>query len=176
VEGIADATAFAEAVIGAAHAYELPCCSTPSYDDAAAQKRILCESAKCEGDRCLNCNTVCECCVDVCPNRANVIIELPDGRHQIVHVDRMCNECGNCAVFCPYSSAPYKEKLTLFQDRENFDASPENNGFMPLGGRKILIRLDGKTMEYDLSTDKGLPNDIEMLIVTIYLKYGYLMA
>ena len=176
VEGIADATAFAEAVIGAAHKFELPCCSTPSYDAAAAKKGILCESAKCEGDRCLNCNTVCECCVDVCPNRANVIIELPDGRHQIVHVDRMCNECGNCAVFCPYSSSPYKEKLTLFQDRENFDASPENNGFMPLGGRKILIRLDGKTMEYDLSTDKGIPNDIEMLIVTIYLKYGYLMA
>ena len=43
--------------------------------------------------------------VDVlqCPNRANVVVKLPDGRAQILHVDRMCNECGNCLVFCPYA-------------------------------------------------------------------------
>ena len=100
-----------------------------------AKKGILCESAKCEGDRCLTCNVVCQVCADVCPNRANVVIELPDGRHQILHVDRMCNECGNCAVFCPYDSAPYREKFTLFLDPGGFDESVNNSG-LPAPGRQ----------------------------------------
>ena len=86
----------------------------------------------------------------MCPNRANVVIALPDGRHQILHVDRMCNECGNCAVFCPYDSAPYRDKFTLFLTREGFDESTENQGFLPLEGRKVLVRLDGKVFEADL--------------------------
>ena len=61
------------------------------------------------------CETVCENCVDVCPNRANIAVRVPGlDQEQIVHVDKMCNECGNCAVFCPYASAPYKDKFTLF--------------------------------------------------------------
>ena len=84
-----------------------------SREAALAKKGILCESAKCEGDRCLSCNVVCQTCADVCPNRANVVVKLPDGRAQILHVDRMCNECGNCLVFCPYDSAPYRDKFTL---------------------------------------------------------------
>ena len=105
-------------------------------EEAIARKGILCESAKREGDRCLTCNVVCQVCADVCPNRANVVIELPDGRPQILHVDRMCNECGNCAVFCPYDSAPYRDKFTLFLTREGFDESINNQGFLPLAGRR----------------------------------------
>ena len=65
-------------------------------------------------------------------------------------MDRMCNECGNCAVFCPYDSAPYRNKFTLFLTREGFDESAENQGFLPLEGRKVLVRLDGKVFEADL--------------------------
>ncbi len=176
VEGIADASAFAEAVIGSAHEVRIPKAATPTRDEAAAKKGILCESAKCEGDRCLTCNVVCECCVDVCPNRANVTIQMPDGRTQILHVDRMCNECGNCAAFCPYDSRPYKDKFTLFHDRAGFDESTENSGFLPLGGQKVLVRLDGKVFEADLSGANDLPADIEVLICTVLSKYAYLMA
>ena len=126
-------------------------------------------SAKREGERCLSCNVVCQTCADVCPNRANVVVALPGGRHQILHVDRMCNECGNCAIFCPYDSAPYRDKFTLFKTREGFDESVNNQGFLPLGGGKVLVRLDGKVFEADL------PADIEVFILTVLNKYTYLL-
>ena len=106
-----------------------------------------------------------------------MVIELPDGSHQILHVDQMCNECGNCAVFCPYDSAPYKEKFTLFCSRQGMDESPENSGFLPLGGRKVLVRLNGEIQEYDLDdAGNGLPPEIEVFILTVLAEYGYLMA
>ena len=175
VEGIADATWFANAVIGEAHKFPMPGHAISSRADAIAKKGILCESAKCEGDRCLSCNVVCQICADVCPNRANVVIELPDGRHQILHVDRMCNECGNCAIFCPYDSAPYREKFTLFFDREGFDESVNNSGFLPLGGKKVLVRLEGKVFEADLNAANDLPADIEVFILTVLTNYNSLV-
>src|SRR6185369_3611145 len=62
-----------------------------------------------EGERCLQCNYVCNKCVDVCPNRANIAIPVPGfkDRFQILHVDAYCNECGNCATFCPWQGRPY---------------------------------------------------------------------
>ena len=81
VEGIADAAAFANAVIGETRAVKIPADAIASRADTLAKKGILKESAKCEGERCLTCNVVCENCADVCPNRANVVIEMPDGRH-----------------------------------------------------------------------------------------------
>ena len=164
VEGIADAQYFANAVIGEAHKFAIPAKAVATREEAVAKKGVLCESAKCEGNRCLTCNVVCQVCADVCPNRANVVIELPDGRQQILHVDRMCNECGNCAVFCPYDSAPYREKFTLFLTREGFDESVNNQGFLPLGGKKVLVRLDSKVFEADLDAKNDLPADIEVFI------------
>ena len=176
VEGIADAQYFANAVIGEAHKFAIPAKAVATREEAVAKKGVLCESAKCEGNRCLTCNVVCQVCADVCPNRANVIIELPDGRQQILHVDRMCNECGNCAVFCPYDSAPYREKFTLFLTREGFDESVNNQGFLPLGGKKVLVRLDSKVFEADLDAKNDLPADIEVFIWTVLTKYAYLMG
>ena len=176
VEGIADAQYFANAVIGEAHKFAIPAKAVATREEAVAKKGVLCESAKCEGDRCLTCNVVCQVCADVCPNRANVVIELPDGRQQILHVDRMCNECGNCAVFCPYDSAPYREKFTLFLTQEGFDESVNNQGFLPLGGKKVLVRLDSKVFEADLDAKNDLPADIEVFIWTVLTKYAYLMG
>ncbi len=176
VEGIADAAAFAEEVVGHAHEAAIPEKAIPSRESCIAKKGVLCESAKREGDRCLACNTVCQVCADVCPNRANVVIALPDGRRQILHVDRMCNECGNCAVFCPYDSAPYKEKFTLFHDRAGFDESPDNQGFLPLGDSKVLVRLNGKVEEIDLDETNDLPAQIDIFIYTVLTKYRYLIG
>ena len=103
------------------------------------RKGILAEPEGGDAQRCLGCSTVCENCADVCPNRANVVVKLPDGRAQILHVDRMCNECGNCLVFCPYDSAPYRDKFTLFKTREGFDESVNNQGFLPLGGGRVRV-------------------------------------
>ena len=178
VEGIADAAAFAAEVIGAPHAYEIPAQAYVTIADAAAKKGVLkmAEYPCQEGERCLQCKTLCENCVDSCPNRANVAIAMADGKHQIVHVDKMCNECGNCTQFCPYASEPCHDKFTLFQTAEDMVDS-HNAGVLFLGGDKVRVRTFGEPKDYDLSdANNGLPADLETLIVTLRDKYGYLFA
>ena len=177
VEGIADAARFAEEVIGAAHTYEIPAAAYITKADAIAKKGTLLMSkdACCEGKRCLQCHTVCENCVDSCPNRANVAIAMADGSHQIVHVDKMCNECGNCTQFCPYASEPCHDKFTLFQTAEDMVDS-KNAGVLFLGGGMVRVRTFGEPKDYDLSKDNDLPADLEKLIVTLRDKYSYLFA
>ena len=40
----------------------------------------------------------------------------------------MCNECGNCGIFCPHDGNPYKDKITVFWSEEDFVDST-NKGF-----------------------------------------------
>ncbi len=61
----------------------------------------------------------CTGCVDVCPNRANIRISV-DGKSYVIHRDRLCNECGNCAYFCIQGYVPYLRKFTLFEMEEDF--------------------------------------------------------
>ena len=174
VEGIADAAAFAEAVVGEAWTYEIPEAAYPSKAQAIEKKGILMKASQacCEGKRCLDCNTVCENCADSCPNRANVVIKMADGRHEILHIDKMCNECGNCTQFCPYASEPCRDKFTLFQTAEDM-ADSRNAGVLFLGGDKIRARL-ADVQDYDLSQPNALPQEIEQLILTVRSKYAYL--
>ena len=51
-----------------------------------------------------------------------------------------------------------------------------NEGFLPLGGRKVLVRLAGKVFEADLTGDNSLPADIEVLILTVLNQYAYLIG
>ena len=174
VEAIADAAAFAEAVIGKPHEYEIPETAYPSKACAVKKKGVLkmAADACCEGERCLNCNTVCENCADSCPNRANVVVKLADGRHQIVHIDKMCNECGNCTQFCPYASEPCRDKFTLFQTAEDM-ADSKNAGVLFLGGDMVRVRM-ADVKDYDLSKPNQLPAELEMLILRIRSHYSYL--
>ena len=177
VEGIADAAAFAEAVIGAPHSYDIPAAAHVTAADAAAKKGVLAAAGyPCrEGERCLQCRTVCENCVDSCPNRANVSVTMPDGRRQVIHVDRMCNECGNCTQFCPYASEPCHDKFTLFQTVEDMDDS-HNAGVLFLDGDRVRVRTAGEPKEYDLGAKNDLPAELETLLLVIRDKYGYLFA
>ena len=128
-------------------------------------------------DRCLGCSTVCEVCADVCPNRANVVIDVPGFvKPQILHVDGMCNECGNCQVFCPYSGRPFKDKFTLFWSEEDF-ADSENNGFLPLEGSNVRVRLFGNVSEHDIADPKcTLPEGILAFITAVTENYSYLLG
>ena len=79
-----------------------------------------------DAERCLSCGLVCEVCADVCPNRANIAVDTGDAfaqRFQIVHMDGMCNECGNCTTFCPSTGEPCKDKFTIFESEEDFNNS-----------------------------------------------------
>ena len=94
---------------------------------------------------------------------------------QILHVDGMCNECGNCAIFCPYSGRPFKDKFTLFWSEEDFVDS-ENNGFLPIGETKVRVRLFGNVADYDAADGPGeLAEGIYAFIKAVRENYAYLI-
>lgn len=137
-----------------------------------------------EASRCLECSYICNKCVEVCPNRANVAIDM---RHrddlfthpfQIVHLDAFCNECGNCATFCPWEGSPYLDKLTVFSRADDFDAS-ENCGFL-VEDDVIRVRLDGDTLELHLQSDGtldgDLPEEVSSIIEEIIANHRYLLG
>ena len=175
VKAEADAQTIATAILGVSFDSESRKNVNPDYDAPLAGRSKLCSCTEGAGTRCLGCATVCETCAEVCPNRANVAIEVPGMRErQIVHIDGMCNECGNCAVFCPYEGRPYKDKLTLFWSREDFDSS-ENEGFLPEAGM-MLVRLDGEVASFDVDDPScGLPEGIRLTIKAVLDSYGYLL-
>ncbi len=118
-----------EAAVPQEMEYRLPL--KPSTIYARRGVLVLPLEGKEEGNRCLRCNDICEVCTEVCPNRANVAIAVPEFEniHQILHLDYLCNECGNCTTFCPHAGRPYTDKVTLFGTREDFNAS-SNVGFL----------------------------------------------
>ena len=127
--------------------------------------------------RCLACDHICENCCDVCPNRANFAIKVPGVEmHQIIHVDYMCNECGNCETFCPYDSAPYKEKFTLFHRAEEMEDST-NDGFAFVDNDgNAIVRVGGEKMNYKVG-DKNtkLFYRLAEIVDTVYNDYSYLL-
>ena len=177
VKGIADAMTVAVAIAG----FNFSGKENSNLEEDVAKifgkRGQLCgDPASCDQSRCLSCPSVCEACVEVCPNRANVAIKVLGLRQQrIIHVDGMCNECGNCAVFCPYSEGrPYKDKFTAFWSREDFDNS-ENEGFLPTEDG-FLIRLDGGVGIYNVDDEAcGLPEHIRKMVVTVRDDYRYLL-
>ena len=125
--------------------------------------------------RCLGCPSVCEVCADVCPNRANVAIHVPGRRQaQVVHVDGMCNECGNCAVFCPYDGKPYRDKFTLFWSAEDFEDS-ENEGFMMVGRDRVRLRLDGREQTVGVDELDRVSADVAGVIRAVLDGHAYLL-
>lgn len=175
VEGIADARRVADAIVGPYH-YEICACGDTTEEVCFLKHGILkdYEQAEKEHERCLHCSAVCECCVQVCPNRANVAIRVPGkAKPQILHVDRMCNECGNCLVFCPYDAKPYREKFTLFATEAEFDGS-SNKGFLPVSDRVVKLRLDDvKTVDLDRDT---IDLDAKAMIEAVLKEYHYLIG
>jgi putative selenate reductase len=159
--------------------------------------RVIAEN---EAGRCLECNIICNKCVDICPNRANLAIAIDEkeGFHdtyQILHLDAWCNECGNCGTFCPYHGLPYKDKLTLFSTREDFKNST-NKGFVITGSsddKLMTLRLKDYLGKLKINKDNELiipadsdfkyPNNYDpkelkkiILIISMVLKdYNYLI-
>lgn len=166
VECIADAQKAADAIIGQKHVMDIPLDAFPTPKEAIENKRT-CDPVTLSPiiSRCLSCDTVCENCVSVCPNRANAVVVMPDGRREILHIDRLCNECGNCRSFCPYDSAPYLDKLTLFEDEESFNVSRQK-GFLILDDHTVRVRLD-QVEDIDLDKPNDLCKDLEVLILTV---------
>ncbi|HGJ5856390.1 putative selenate reductase subunit YgfK [Arsenophonus nasoniae] len=135
-----------------------------------------------EANRCLECNYICSKCVDVCPNRANVSIAIPgfQNRYQTLHLDAMCNECGNCAQFCPWQGKPYRDKVTIFSLEEDFINST-NPGFWAEGDR-ISVRLNSQTWLLRINNDsqfQKIPPELHnmcQIISHVHKHHQYLLT
>lgn len=130
-----------------------------------------------EGERCLKCDQICEICTEVCPNRANVYIEVDgyDNLHQIIHLDGMCNECGNCGVFCPHAGNPYKDKFTVFWTEEDFIDST-NVGFLKLDDGNYKVRIENGNIIETKNIEKDLSEDILRFIKVLEEKYPHYIS
>ena len=140
-----------------------------------------------EAERCLACDSACLRCVEVCPNRANMFIETgkPFSQDaQILHLDRLCNECGNCGFFCPWDGNPYSGKPTLFDSQAELEAS-KNAGFafVSEGGLPWLalrIEVGGQSCRLDYSSWNGvasIPGAVSMVALAreVYRNHHYLL-
>ncbi|WP_076411715.1 putative selenate reductase subunit YgfK [Shewanella sp. UCD-KL12] len=134
-----------------------------------------------EAKRCLECSYVCSKCVDVCPNRANISLPIPGfkDKFQVLHIDAYCNECGNCAQFCPWQGKPYQDKFTIYNLADDFKNS-KNSGFY-VDGNDVAIRKAGESYSATLS-NKGeveLPESLaaEAKMINFVVKHhSYLLG
>lgn len=107
-----------------------------------------------EAGRCLQCDQMCNICVTVCPNRANIAylsdmvefihqqVVIANGKpgimdlgavrisqpFQVINISDFCNECGNCSTFCPTSGAPYQSKPKFYLNKDSFISA--DKGYM----------------------------------------------
>lgn len=178
VEGIRDALAAATAIAGK----ELVRDYEENMDEADiyARRGTLLETleGQAESGRCLSCSSICENCAEVCPNRANLAIHVPGAsKHQIIHVDYMCNECGNCKSFCPYDSAPYLDKFTLFASEADMEDS-KNEGFTVLDRETVScqVRYLGNLLTWKAGEETDIPEMLCRVMETVCKDYQYLLG
>jgi len=131
---------------------------------------------------CVNCDK----CVPVCPNDANFAYEgkamavpfedveidakgrwraLPGEEdfvigesHQLANYADLCNDCGNCDVFCPEDGGPQVEKPRFFGSLESYRKSAGRNGFFLEGDgarRTLHGTIDGRPYRLELDTAGG---------------------
>ncbi len=139
-----------------------------TLDEAAAQK---------EADRCLQCDELCNICVTVCPNRANIgftmeptefavqqakagsggveISELArvriEQKSQVLNIGDYCNECGNCTTFCPTSGSPYLDKAKFHVTAESFAAA--SFGYYFTSADRLEYKRNGRFASLETTHD-----------------------
>ncbi len=133
-----------------------------------------------EASRCLNCDSICNVCVEVCPNLANYSyqvekenielqkIRISNGNaeilednsfvirqeFQILNIGDFCNECGNCTTFCPTSGRPFADKPKFWLSIESFKKAENGFYLSKLKEKKILLKkTDSKISTIYLEND-----------------------
>ena len=141
------------------------------------------DDAMSEASRCLQCDQVCNVCVTVCPNRANIALRsdpvsypvqyvAADGSvktisrvdlsqaYQIINIADFCNECGNCQTFCPTSGAPYMDKSRVHLSVASLEAHGE--GYFMADSTTMKIMHGGKNANLTENDDTFLFEDDEI--------------
>ncbi len=91
----------------------------------------------------------CNFCITVCPNDAFFSIpSLTDmaARQQYFVFAELCNECGNCMVFCPEEGDPAFVKPRVYTD-DTLYAGRDGQGFLVRDGALVDARADEDTMD-----------------------------
>jgi putative selenate reductase len=151
-----------------------------TLDEAAARE---------EASRCLQCDELCWVCVTVCPNRANIaftmepkdykiqqvkrvsgaieISELEtfriEQRPQILNIGDYCNECGNCATFCPTHGAPYLDKAKFHVNADSFASA--KMGYHFVANSHLKYKGDGRSADLVTTPDGYVYEDEEIKVV-----------
>ena len=140
-----------------------------------------------EAQRCLYCNDICNICIGVCPNFANVSFEaevtkIPiytintngkvsssitdylniEQTNQILNIGDFCNECGNCNTFCPTNGAPYITKPKFYLTEESFNN--EDNCYY-IGDNVIRFKSNGTVDSMQMNND-SFTYESDVLVVT----------
>ncbi|MGD8990641.1 MAG: hypothetical protein PVI00_04220, partial [Desulfobacterales bacterium] len=134
-------------------------------------------TAQDEAARCLQCDELCNVCVTVCPNRANIVFNLEpttfktqearfvgDGVEitelesvrieqcfQVLNIGDYCNECGNCTTFCPTSGSPYLDKARFHVTVESFAAS--QRGYYFAADNRLECKHNDHNARLEITTD-----------------------
>jgi putative selenate reductase len=104
----------------------------------------------------------CNFCITVCPNDAFFSIkslEGMSGRQQYLVLAELCNECGNCMVFCPEQGDPAAIKPRLYTDATVY-AARDGQGFLLEDGTVTASRADDDAVSLVrrlLDSEQGLP-------------------
>ena len=90
----------------------------------------------------------------------------------------MCNECGNCAVFCPDENGrPDKDKLTLFWSGDDMLDSENDASLRRLEDGSLRPASSGETHVVDVDDAScGVPETVRRTIVAVRDDYSYLLA
>ena len=134
-------------------------------------------TAQDEAARCLQCDELCNVCVTVCPNRANMGFTLEptsymvqqarpvgDGveitdletvqieqHYQVLNIGDYCNECGNCTTFCPTSGSPYLDKARFHVSAESFATS--QRGYYFSSDNRLEFRQNDGNASIEITAD-----------------------
>ncbi len=151
-------------------------------------------TARNEAARCLQCNELCNVCVTVCPNRANMAFTLepttfrlqqaiPKGdrveildldsvrveqRHQVLNIGDYCNECGNCTTFCPTSGSPYLDKARFHVTAGSFASS--QRGYFFATAKRLECKQDDRDARIETAPEGFI---YENEVVRATLDKGY---
>ncbi len=161
------------------------------------------EQAKKEASRCLMCDEVCDVCNTVCPNLAfhaysvtprtfrsgKIVVKNGETevvwkgsfgikqKRQILHIADWCNQCGNCATFCPTAGKPYEDKPHLYLLESSFKENRDGYFFEPHEKKLMVYNEDDLwnlhlAKDYYLFENKALKlkinkDDFEMEIISI---------
>lgn len=143
---------YAEVVTAPGSRYAKKAAKAPKNKDGA-QPRLDAAGAPLQvAAAVLECKKTCGICAGVCPNRANWILDVPAafksafGQTQLAfNLGDFCNECGNCATFCPHY-LPYRDKVRLHLGAVSYKA--DNRGFYRESPDLLRAKIDGH--EYTL--------------------------